>query len=390
MRRVLAAVAVFGSLVAALALQGANAAPRTPEDPAEQLVLRLHDLPLGYFLLDFSEGAERPFECEDLQPEGPGPRMKSFIRRFAPRGCLGYYMRWYRIPGTASAAFVGTGAMDTGSAPAAEEGLGLAAALLSKLTGERLEEAPPAQTIGDATRLFHWRNVPTYFRNPHLGSFLVWRSGDVLAAVFASAGSLTTSDRVATDLAQRQQAHIENPTPYTKAERNNSELGLDDPALTLPVYWLGRTFRPGHGLPVARLREGGRARYFGVGLTAAKLELRYSKGLSLSSWTKRGWRRFLASSDGRETFAERCLKSTDLAIAGGRATIYTGHVGGFRPCAAGSPRRFFAVVHLGGIVVGVRLSSCRDCVEPARRSYNSMAAMKAAVRALQLRTAPEY
>lgn len=61
----------------------------------------------------------------------------------------------------------------------------------------------------------------------------------------------------------------------------------------------------------------------------------------------------------------------NVAIPGGRATIYTGHVAGFRPCAARSPRRFFAVVHLGGIVVGVRFTSCRDCVKPARGSYNS-------------------
>jgi hypothetical protein len=137
------------------------------------------------------------------------------------------------------------------------------------------------------------------------------------------------------------------------------------------VYWLGRSFRPGHGLPAARLESGGRAHYYGVGLTGAKVELRYSKKLSLSSWTKTGWRRFRAAPDGREIFAERCLTSMNVAIPGGRATIYTGHVAGFRPCAARSPRRFFAVVHLGGIVVGVRFTSCRDCVKPARGSYNS-------------------
>lgn len=392
MRRVLVAVAVLGSLVAALALQGASAEPRTPEDPAEQLVLRLPDLPHGYF--PFSpEGSDFELICGPLDPAEPQPALARFVRRFSPEGCFGIYPRLYRVPGPGpSAQLVGTGALDAGSVAGAEAGFALAPQIL----GEATEDETPTEVgtedmIGDATRLFHWLHVPSFFNHSTwTGSFLVWRSGNVVAAVLASANSLTASDLLAEEFARRQQAHIEQPTPYTRAERDTSELGLDDPALKLPVYWFGRTFRPGHGLPVAHLEWGGRAPYFGGGLTGAKLKLQYSKALSLSSWTKRGWRRFLAAPDGREVFAERCLTSTDVAIAGGRATIYTAHVDGFRPCAARSPRRFFAVVHLGGIVVGVRLSICRDCPKPARGSYNSLAGMKAAVRALQLRPAPGY
>lgn len=384
------AITLLVSIAAMIVLAGAAADPRSPEDPAERLVLRLHDLPHGYFPLT-PEGSDFEFICEPLDPSEPKPALARFVRHFSPDGCVGIYPRFYRVPGAASSPVVGTGALDAGSLEAAEAGFAVSGDILNALVeNERLREVTPAATVGDATRLFHWKHVPHFFLNSHLGSFLVWRSGQTLAAVFATAGSLQVSDGIAEELAQRQQAHIETPTPYTRAERDASEVGLDDPALTLPVYWFGRSFRPGHRLPVARFESGGRARYFGVGLTAAKVELQYGKDLSLSSWTKRGWRRFLASSDGREIFAERCLTSTDVTIPGGRATIYTGHVDGFHPCVAGSPRRFFAVVHIGGIVVGVRISSCRDCPKPARGSYNSLAGMKAAVRGLQLRPEPEY
>jgi hypothetical protein len=387
-----AAILLLGSIAVSSILSGAAAARRSPEDPAERLVLRLPDLPHGYFPF-FPEDSDFDLICGPLDPPDPQPTLASFIRRFSPEGCVGIYLRFYRVPDLGpSAELVGTGALDAGSIRAAEAGFAVAPEILTHITeDETPKEIATTVAVGDATRLFHWLRVPSFFNHSQRpGSFLVWRSGDVLATVLASAGSFEASDRIAEELARRQQAHIEDPTPYTRAERNTSEVGLDDPALTLPVYWLGRSFRPGHGLPAARLESGGRANYYGMGLAGARVELQYSEELSLSSWTKVGWRRFLATQDGREIFAERCLRSTDVAITGGRATIYAGHVAGFRPCAAGSPRRFFAVVHLGGIVVGVRISSCRDCPEPPRGSYNSLAGMKAAVRALQLRPEPDY
>lgn len=357
----------------------------------ERLVLRLHDLPSGY-LPFFPEDSDSEVTCAALDPVEPQPALARFIKRFTPEGCIVAYLRGYRVSRGPSAQMVGTGALDAGSIAAAKAGFALAPQILSQITaGEIPTEIATDATIGDATRLFHWLRVPSlYGKGPWTGSFLAWRSGDVLATVFASSGSLETSDRFVEELARRQQAHIEQPTPYTRAERNSSEVGLDDPALKLPVYWLGRNFKPGHGLPIARLEWGAVSRYYPDKLPHQELQVGYSKELGLSSWTKAGWRRFLATPDGREIFAERCLTSTDVAVGGGRATIYTGHVAGFGPCATASPRRFFAVVHLGGIVVGVRLSSCRDCIELARGSYNSLAGMTAVVRSLRLRPPPEY
>ncbi len=386
----LAAALVAGAIAVVTLQQGTSSALRVPEDPAEQMVLRLHDLPLGYFLYDPSEGAELEFECEELRPADPGPRLESFVRRFAPRGCLGYYLRSYRIPGTASAAIVGTGAMDAGSGAAAGEGFELASSLLAKLTEERLEEAPTAQTVGDAARLFHWKHVPPFSRNSRFGSFLVWRSGSVLAAVFASASSLATSDQVAVELAQHQQTHVEHPTPYTRAERNATEVGLDDPALKLPIYWLGRNFDPGHGLPMTRLLGASAALPRGTWLPRQKLSIEYSKSVYLNSWTAKGWKRFLATPDSRIMRTWHCTESTAVEIPGGHATVFAAYGRDFDVCPDRPPSLFFAFAYLDGTVTAVNFVSCPYCEQVPFGPYNSLLGMEEVVRGLRLRPEPVY
>lgn len=358
----------------------------------ERLLLRLHDLLPGYVPFDFSEGNGAEFICEDLNPSDPSPELANFVRRFSPQGCLGIYVRVYSVPGVeTSGTVVGTGALDAGSDEAAGMGFSLADQLLGKGTENGIpEEVAPTATVGDATRLFHWKRAPKLFRNSRFGSFLVWRSGTVLNAVFASANSLAASDAIVATLAQRQQAHVEDPTPYTRAERNTSEIGLDDPALKLPVYWLGRNFAPGHGLPVARLESAGDPHHEGERLAGPKLELQYSHNLKLSAWTKSSWKRFAATRPVRKFLTEPCLESTSLSLPDRRATVYAGSFEGFRRCAAHGPKQFFAVVHLGGLVITVNPSACDDCSEPARGSFNSLAGMKTVVRSLRFRPVPDY
>jgi hypothetical protein len=381
----IASIATVGAL-------RASGAGRSPEDPTERLMLRLHDLPPGYVPFDFSEGNGVEFICDDLDPSDPSPKLAGFVRRFSPQGCLGIYVRVYSVLDVEpSGTVVGTGALDAGSNEAAEMGFSLADQLLGKLTENGIpEEVAPTATVGDATRLFHWKRSPKLFRNSRFGSFLVWRSGTVLDAVFASANSLAASDAIVATLAQRQQAHNEYPTPYTRAERNASEIGLDDPALKLPVYWLGRNFSPGHGLPVARLESAGDPHYDREHLAGPKLELEYSHNLKLGAWPKSRWKRFVATQPFRKFLTEPCLESTRLSLPDRHATVYAGDVEGFRPCAAHSPKWFFAVVHLGGLVITVNPNACHDCPNPARGSYNSLAGMKTVVSALRLRPKPDY
>jgi hypothetical protein len=365
-------------------------AARSPEEPAERLVMRLPDLPRGYYPLDFSEGAELELICEELDPGDPGPRLERFVRRFSPEGCLGFYLRAYRIPNSGpSSPIVGTGALDAGSDAAAAAGFALSGALLAKLTEEPLEEVSPVETIGEGTRLFHWRHAPRVLRNGPLGSFLVWRSGNVLAAIFASAGSLEVSDRIATDLARRQQTHIADPTPYTNSERFAFDVLLDDPALTIPVHWLGRSFRPGRGLPQIRLQSG-RATSPGYSLPGQKLELTYSRNVFLNSWTARGWKRFLKTPRSRIMRTWRCTESTRIEIPGGHATVFAAHGRDYRVCPDRPPRLFFAFAYLDGTVTAVNFVSCDRCGQVPYGPYNSLRGMKAVVRGLDLRPEPDY
>lgn len=387
----LAGVSLLALGAASVALRDASAAGRSPEDPAERLVLRLHDLPPGYFPLDLSEGNGIEFICEPLEPADPKPKLAGFIDRFSPEGCMGLYLRAYRVPDvTPSAAVVGTGALDAGSDAAATAGFAVGPELLGKLTENGVpEEVGTEARIGDATRLFHWKRAPAYYRNGHLGSFLVWRSGNVLAAVFASAGSLEASDRIVEDLARRQQAHIEYPTPYTRGERNSSEVGLDDPQLRFPVQWLGRTFRPGHGLPPARLESGG-AMPRPYALPRQKLSLSNTKNVYLNLWTSTGWKRFLTTAPGRSLRTWHCTESTELDLPNGRATVFSGYRRDFDVCPERPPDRYFAFAYIGGTVTAVNFVSCRQCWQLVSGPYNSLPGMKAVVRGLRLRPKPVY
>lgn len=271
-------------------------------------------------------------------------------------------------------------------------GFDAAGELLAKLVEEEgsLEEAPATTTVGEETRLFHWQHIPkTYLRNDRFGSFLVWRTGRVVSAAFASASTLADSDRIALELAQRQQVHIEHPTRYTEAERDSSEVGLDDPETTYPVRWLGHDLVPGHGLPRASLREAGAEPLLGSGPTSdgEQLQLRYSQGIELEGWTSAGWKHFVDSPLGRELKADNCAKPVAVSAVEGRAKIYTGHVLGYGPCRH-SPKRYYAIVHVGGTVIAVNFSGCADCIPHS--PYNSLKGMKAIIRGLELRPKPVF
>jgi hypothetical protein len=61
-----------------------------------------------------------------------------------------------------------------------------------------------------------------------------------------SAGESTAAnDREATRLARVQRAHMKRPTPYPPKERDDIVVPLENPAIELPIYWLGRSFDPG-------------------------------------------------------------------------------------------------------------------------------------------------
>jgi hypothetical protein len=397
-RRVLLAAA--GALVLALIVATGglrSAAAATPRGAgASQLLLRLHDLPPGYLVLaDRSAGGPAKVTCGALRPGDPKAEVATYVKRYSPAGCLLSYLRLYKVPGEGSAPdVVATAAMRAASGTAARVGFELAPAAVSVGDGDRLREVKPRARVGDETRLFHLRSeiVPDERSSRHrVSTYLLWRSGRVLALTFTSGGTIAANDRAAVALARRQQKHVEAPTPYTAAERYDLEVLLDDPAIRVPVYWLGRGFGPGGDLPLAEL-EGGGAEFHAANDHRPRpaVSVRYTKRIQVDTWTAGAWKRYLATPTGGRERGWHCTESTRLPLANGSATVFSAYASDYKRCPARPPDRYFAVVNLGKAVVTVDYPACPGCGANFGGPYNSLAGVSAIVQNLAPRPRPDY
>lgn len=227
-------------------------------------------------------------------------------------------------------------------------------------------------------------------------SFLAWRSGNTLAAVMTAGAPFADQDRLAAEFARRQQAHIRKPTPYTPAERFDGEVGLDDPAIDLPVYWLGRNFRPGNGLPPNRLYQSGflgepipeENLRFGSEAPEAPLQVNY-ENIWLDTWTPATWNVFAESKTGRVVTTWKCTQTRTVAMPGGSATIFGGYARDFKRCPKRAPDVFNSWVEVGGVTVVVNAPPAPDFIETVN-PYGSFKGMEAIVGALKLRPPPTY
>lgn len=363
--------------------------------PAQNLLLRLRDLPPGYRLLK-SGGVEFPFssiECDSIEPADPRPRLAAFLARYSPAGCLALYYRLYRVPGSGPAPLVaGTGALDAGSIEAAEAGLAVSRELLSHLLGDELpREVQPPAIVGDASRLYRWDDG-LFWPTENPGSFLVWRSGNVVASVFVAGSRATPTGRIAVELAQLQQRRIEAPTPYTPAEQDDTEVALDDPDLDVPILWLGRSFAAGRGLRLLRLFDTTSTTTGVVRAPLAslfyvdRLNLEGAEGIRLSLWSRRQWHR-LAANHRLLPDSLRCATARRLKIPQGRAVIFggPGRVRGACP-DRGPDDIHTARIHLPGVVVTAATTLvCATCIEPGKGPYNSFKGMATIARGLERR-----
>lgn len=384
------------ALAAALAVHDAGAETRgvkaaviKKKRAAVQSLLRLGDLGPGHFFLVIpEEGSDRRIPkilCGQVEPADQQRKLKAFLDRSpALIGCFATHVRPFPFGDSPAYHVVGTGALDTGSSTVAMAGLVVAPQLLSHLFNDELpQEVPAPETVGDETRLFHIPDYPIFGDEHPQASLLAWRSGDVLAAIFVQGGDEASNDREAVELARVQQQRIENPTPYTGAERFDREAGLEDPAIKLPIHWLGRTLRPGGRLPPTRLEGGGAVGTIVDGLPGQKLGVYYDH-LRLSTWTAAGWDRFSRTRQGRQMIGWHCTKSTVVPLAEGSATLYASYAKDFEKCPKTAPTRHFAIADLGGTVTAVNFLACRYCNGIDYDSpYNSAAGMKALVKALR-------
>jgi hypothetical protein len=387
-------VALLAACAATLVSRGsADAAPERGTNPA-WLILRLSDLSLGYLNVELQEEQGDHIYCSRLtHPEDTPAKMGRFVDRFHPRGCLGGYSRLYTPPGEEEGAeLIGTGALPLRSDAAADAGWKVVPELLGRLMPNPPHEVKPKERIGRATRLFHIE-APRILRSTgSKETFLVWRSGNSLAAVMVIGDSFAQIDRQAAALARLQDAHIRKPARYTLAERFDGEVPLDDPKVDLPVYWLGRNFRPGGELPNNRLFDSyftgkatpeTHAKFGGAEAPGAPLNIRYAN-IRLATWSAANWHVFANSESGKAITKWKCTQARAIPLAEGTATIFGGYKRNYKRCPKGAPKAFTAWVDVGGIKVVVNPPPAPDFIETVN-PYGSFEGMETIVRSLTLR-----
>lgn len=364
--------------------RGAKAAAIEKKRAAVQRLLRLHDVGPGHvFLVIPEEGSDRRIPkilCGEVDPADQQRELKAFLDR-SPMliGCFATHVRVFPLGDSPAYHVVGTGAIDAGSPAVASGGLAVAPQLLSHMFSDELpQEVAAPEAIGDETRLFHIADFPIFGDEHPQASLLGWRSGDVLAAIFVQGGDEASNDSEAVELARLQQQRIENPAPYTGAERYDREAGLEDPAIQVPIYWLGRS------LPPLRLVGGGAVGTLVDGLPGQKLGVYYTESVRLATWTAAGWDRFSKTRTGSQMIDWHCTRAKKVRLARGSATLYAAYAKDFETCPRSAPPRHFAVAELGDAVVAVNFLSCRSC-DPIDYDtvYNTRAGMRAVVRGLR-------
>ncbi len=381
------------ALLLATALAVAGAVPASADMRAERMVLRLVDLPPAYAIGDDSG-------CGALGSEGAAPALAEFIREHRPVGCTFDYERLFRVPSKTRFDLdppqVSSFAILTRSPAAAEAGFAIVPELTGMITGQG--GLRPVGNFKVTTpelwpQLRHEVDRTAYLgRSARTGAAVVWRSGPVLAGVYVGTRARTSAMRDAIMLAGLQHLHVLRPTPYTKAAQDWTEVPLENPAIRFPVYWLGRTFRPGKGLPPSPLRDASLPVGPGEGPPGMRARLSYDR-ITLATFTRSSWRQWEASPLGDLVRSWDCTQTTRLELSGGgsvglpegNAIVYAGYAKDFGVCPSRPPDVFLAEVHLGRVVVGIDLPSCERCIEAGRGPYYSKRDMGVIARALRLR-----
>lgn len=352
---------------------------------AEETVLRLHDLPPGY-VIEGDSGCEALEPIEELSEHHELQALSRWFSKYRPQRCVFEYQRRFLVPSVGPAPPRVKGeVINTPSEAAAIEGWQVFRRLIRRASYLETRGSTAVGPGGSPALIVRRKGKPS---EASPASSLVWRDGKLLAYVEAAGMNPMENDSAAIYYAQVQQQRLESPSPYTEAERDDTEVELDDPNLTLPVYWLGSAFEPANGFGAAELQTADAIEE--NGLPGTKLELRYD-GFNLNTWTGQSWKRF-QNSFFRKINHPRCTRTVAFRWGQGHAVISAGYRrrtfdGG---CPGYPPTRYWAVAHIGGVVVGVNQTICR-CLSPGSGPYSeSLRGMKTILRGLALRPKPDY
>lgn len=228
------------------------------------------------------------------------------------------------------------------------------------------------------------------------GAGVFWRNGNLLAVAFAGGPGMTSDEaaEAALELARMQQDRIEHPRTSPPETDDDVELPLDDPTLDVPVWWLGRSFEPGGGLPALRFARA----HAGAG--EAELGFSMEMDYGASSRETYGVKLWVFHPDAFEKFKHGvlaglvagvpCASATKLEIPEGHAVIWAGFAKPTRePCPKRPPDRYVAYVYLKGAVVTVNQPWCiYPCSAPLTGTpdpYNSQRGVAVIAKGLRVR-----
>jgi hypothetical protein len=324
----------------------------------EETVLRLPDLPPGYQVGDDSG-------CGQLGPvEGDwfrgrfARRYLNWLFKYWPEGCDYRYEQIFEVPTLGPAPpLVEAGTLNTPSEAAVGSGSGLYIALVNHYKEGRYRKTASIPPAGVGGVLFRSKNELVEGDIHQPAALLFWRSGTLVSFVEAAGMNPRRNDSAAFHFAQIQQERLEHPSPYTEAERDDTEVWLDDPELRFPIYWVGRRFDPGQGLPATDLEE---AISGWVGPPGQKTALWY-EDFTLGTWTRCSWKTYAKTRLGKANLRAGCTTEEPFPLDGGSATIFATYDGRFRKCPERKPDRFYAIARLDGMVVGINLGICLSC-----------------------------
>jgi hypothetical protein len=395
----IAAVAALTGLLVALGvvLFGAPVAAAEGLTPAErraqESVLRLDELPAGYALgEDFYCGSPpRPSEDEGIyerEEHKPPAPYEAFLDRYDPTTCFFGYEQIYRPAGEpAGPLTVYAFTLATPSVAAATEGLApgkVSNELASWSIGvEGLYPAGTAPALGEAALSFHTNLFHSYRRTHLAGTLVLWRSGKLIAGIFAGGAQVSVNDAAAAHYAALQQALVEAPRPYEESEAESIPTYFGNPDLHVPVYWLGKEFKPGERSGTSYFLSASAGRQLEHPETGMQLSVQYNTELFVDSWTPGGWRRFSKTEVGRRQWTWHCTRSQTVRLPEGHAVIYASYRTGYKACPDFPPKHFSAHVFLPGAVIAIGEPRCRYCQGFLSPQFDSFRAMKAIVHGLR-------
>ncbi len=287
-------------------------------DP-EDLLLRLSDLPPGYLIGDDSGCG--PW----YSTEGSSAEVEEFLYGRWPGVCIREFEQYTDSRPSDQPPLIESLVIIFGGGEDAELGLAAAGLLIPQLSQTGSADWREMQA-SDGSSLLRAQGAYVRTSDSTEAYAAVRRDENVVSIVIVAGVDGLAGEQAALDYLAKQHERLTTPTTARADELDDLEVPLDRPNLAVPVYWLGRTFEPGGDLPSLELVASWGPLKPGGG-PGWNVELDYSSGVKIGIWERESWAAFKATDFGRAVWDAPCAELTLLAVDGGRAEIYGGHVG---------------------------------------------------------------